>query len=118
MGIDYLVCVNKDCGEGFPDVADYVSCECGKNWCSDLCAKDDGYIEESCARGIEIEDNECYTVCWNCENLIESSCKYCRGEDFSDSELLEFLLRTSNMNREELVSEYINFRIHNMKEGK
>lgn len=118
MGIDYLVCANKDCGEGFPDVADYVSCECGKSWCSDLCAKDDGYIEEYCSVGIEIEENECDTGCWECKNFVESTCNYCRSEDFDDKELLKFLLRASNMNREELVSEYRSFRIHNMKEDK
>ena len=106
MGIDYLVCANKNCGEGFPDVRDYVSCECGKSWCSDECAEEDGFFNERCKLGYDIDDNTCDISCWECKSLIESSCKYCRGEDFDDKELLEFLLWTSNIDREELINEY------------
>lgn len=38
FGIDYLTC--DICGEGFPDVIDYVCCEeCSKVYCSDECAE-------------------------------------------------------------------------------
>jgi hypothetical protein len=71
MGIHYLVC--NYCGEGFPDVIDYKGCEgCDdyKVWCSDECAKAEGfkqgtYIDED---GDEVE------------NPDDSSCGYCRGE--------------------------------------
>ena len=41
MGIDFYSC--ERCGRGFPDVIDYVCCDCGNIWCCEECAKEDGY---------------------------------------------------------------------------
>jgi hypothetical protein len=77
-----------------------VSCECGKRWCSDECAEEDGFKRESCKLGYDTYDNECEHGCYSCDNLIESSCKYCRNEDFDDYKLLNFALEVLNVNRE------------------
>lgn len=83
MGIDYLSC-NK-CEESFPDVIDYVYCDCGKTWCSKECAKKDGYRKDK-------HDN--------------SSCKYCRKQDFEDDVLLKYALKLLGMKRKELINSY------------
>lgn len=44
--------------------------------------------------------------CSNCEHFKESSCSYCRNEDFEDGELLQYLLDKLNMSRECVVEEY------------
>lgn len=91
MGIDFYSC--ERCGRGFPDVIDYVYCDCGNIWCCEECAKEDGY-----EYGIEVdEDGE---EIYSCEG---STCKCCRKEDFSDSELLERSLKLLNMTREQLI---------------
>lgn len=87
MSVDYEVC--DSCGETFCDCGDYVSCECGRQWCCDECAINDGFTHT------EWEDyNE------------ESSCTYCRKEDFDDDVLLEFALKLLTKTRKELITEY------------
>lgn len=86
MGIDYLSC--NYCGDGFPDVIDYVSCDCGNSWCSEECAKKDGYKYN--------------------KRTGDTSCKYCRKEDFTDDELLKYALKLLGKTRKELINEYKN----------
>lgn len=95
MGIDYYVCDNKNCGEGFPDVGEYVMCECGCNWCSDECAEEDGFQEEE--NGFTPDGSK-----WE----QETSCKYCRKEDFNDGELLRFALGKLSLSRNQLIKLY------------
>ena len=95
MGIDYYSC--KRCGRVFPDVIDYVYCECGNEWCCDKCAEEDGY-----KYGIEIDEDGDEVF-----SLEGSSCKYCRMEDFNDDELFEFALHILHMTRDDLVSIYL-----------
>lgn len=92
MSVDYYVC--ERCGETFPDCMDgIVWCECGNVWCCLECAYKDGY-----QFGVEVdEDGEEY------ETEEGSSCKYCRGEEFYDNELLEYSLELLQMTKEELV---------------
>jgi hypothetical protein len=104
MGIDYYSC--HYCDESFPDVIDYVWCECGIKWCCDECAEADGYKDESCSKGFDVDDNECEQSCWSCENHIDSNCKYCRQEDFDDSILLNFALKKLVLTREQLIEQY------------
>jgi hypothetical protein len=109
MGIDYLSC--KNCGKDFPDVIDYVSCDCGEEWCSEKCAEADGFKDEWCSKhDLAIEeverDIECGEFCWQCEFYSVQSCKYCREEDFDNDTLLEFALNELGLTREELVSRY------------
>lgn len=114
MSVDFLVC--KRCGETFCDCGDFVSCECGENWCSDECAEADGYKEEHCRLGCNKDDEEMdacikkdeydktgYVSCWDCENGIESSCNFCRNEDYSDETLLDKALSLLAMSREDLI---------------
>jgi len=68
----------------------YVSCDCGRKWCSDECAEEDGWINEE-----ENEDSDVYR-----------SCKYCREEDFEDSELLKYALKGLEVTRSELIDMY------------
>jgi hypothetical protein len=84
VSIDYYSC--KHCGSTFNDCGDYVSCDCGEVWCSDKCAKKDGY-KYSSRKG-------------------ESSCKFCREEDFEDEKLLKFALKILNMKRKDLIEKY------------
>lgn len=82
MGVSFKAC--SCCSHNFPDTIYYVNClGCGKKWCSDECAEIDDCIE--------IEDGEAL------------SCKYCRKEDFNDSELLKTALELLDKTREELI---------------
>lgn len=104
MGVDWYSC--KSCEDTFCDCGDYVSCECGEHWCSDECAEADGYKRESCKLRYDVDDNECESSCYCCENHIESSCKYCREEDFSDEVLLDYALQKLGLPREDLIKQY------------
>lgn len=114
MSVDFLVC--KRCGKTFCDCGDFVSCECGETWCSDECAEADGFREESCKLGCNKDEDEMdacidkeeynktgYVSCWNCENHIDSSCSFCRNEDYDDWVLLYEALKLLGMNREDLI---------------
>lgn len=89
MGIDYLV--YKECEQGFPDVNDYKPCECGLNYCGEKCAVAGGLQQ------VLDEDGYFGGV---------SDCKYCRREEFDDSELLDFVLKRENISRDDLISLY------------
>ena len=85
MGVDWLAC--KNCGETFPDCGDFTYCECGTYWCSYECAESDGYERP--------EEND------------ESSCKYCREEDYDNYELLDYVIeKYYGGSRGDLVKEY------------
>lgn len=86
MGLDFYAC--NRCGEGFHDAGYYKSCDCGKVWCGDDCAKADDLHEH-------VEDN-----------YEEISCKYCREEDYDDSVLLDFVLKREGISRQDLISLY------------
>lgn len=109
MSVDWFVC--RCCGDTFPDCGECVFCDCGEHWCSDKCANTDGYQEEGCKLGYEVEYGKpiegCKKQCCNsCENYIERSCKYCRKEDFSDYVLLKYALQLLNITRNELIEKY------------
>lgn len=89
MGIDYYFC--DRCGDSIPVVIDYVGCSCGYTWCSDICAKKDGYDD-----GFQLDEdgNEIYK---------DSTCNYCRGDDFDNEELLRYSLELLKITREQLV---------------
>ncbi|MEH6848089.1 hypothetical protein CON15_19665 [Bacillus cereus] len=88
MGVDFYPCEN--CGETFPDCGYYVSCECGMHWCSDGCAEEHGHESR--------EDEE--------TGYEESSCMYCREEDFDDNSLLYHALDLLNMDRQQIIGSY------------
>lgn len=115
MSVDYLIC--NHCGDTFPDCGYYVTCEgCGSHWCSDECAKEDGYIEEHCKKYSILdnrdlmenyrEDHCDYNDCYDCENYVGESCGYCRNEIFEDYELLNYTLKKLGITREDLIKEY------------
>ena len=87
MGVEWEVC-NK-CQEAFPDVDYYVYCNCGLSWCSNGCAKEDGYEK------IEGED------------FYETSCNFCRQEDFPDLLLLNHALKILKTSRKDLINDLI-----------
>ncbi|EOO11307.1 hypothetical protein [Bacillus cereus] len=91
MGVDYLCC-NK-CEDTFADCGYYVGCPCGNDWCSDKCAKAEGFREE-----IDEETQE----------TIDDSgtCNFCRNDDFPDWELFKFTQGLLGKSREELVELY------------
>lgn len=82
MGIDFLVC--SECETGFPDVDDYKFCECGRDWCDGECAEKGG-----------LENN-----------YEDTSCKYCREEDYEDKVLLDFVIEREGISREDLIGLY------------
>ena len=92
MGVEFLAC--KNCGDTFPDCGNFVGCECGEHWCSERCAEADGYQYEE--EGFKPEGQE-----WE----QDTSCNFCKGEDASDWELLNFALKLLNMDRKELVKQ-------------
>lgn len=103
MSEEYYIC--KRCKEIFSDYGDYANCECGFHWCNGKCAKQDGLINH-------IDDNNkicdsCDEDCHKCEkDLPETTCKYCREEDFDDRILLNFLMNVFKLNREKLIEIY------------
>ncbi len=104
MGQDFYVC--DECGEAFGDHWDgYEMCECGKSYCCQECAdkhsfkrydkNDDDFNEDEVPT-----DKNGY--------MLDSACDYCRGENFTDLEMLEYALdKWLNMSRTDLVLEYI-----------
>ncbi len=106
MSVDYYRC--DYCGETFCDCGYYVDCDCGKKWCCDECAEEDGFKEEYCKLGYEIryehsDDERCEKeTCYKCENFIERSCSYCREEKFTESEMLEKALELLGITEKEL----------------
>ena len=88
MGVEYLTC--EMCGGAFPNVREYVWCGCGKDFCSDGCAEDADYVEG-------------YTDI-NTGKWVNSSCAYCRGEQYTDSQLLEYALKLLGITEEELIA--------------
>lgn len=112
MSIDYFTC--KRCENNFPDCGYFVNCEsCFSCWCSDECAKEDGYIKEHCKKHPDLDDRDLmeeyredhcdYEDCCDCDYYEPDSCKYCRGEDYEDDVLLDKALKLLNMSREDLI---------------
>ncbi|OME54127.1 hypothetical protein BSK59_16230 [Paenibacillus odorifer] len=95
MGVDFYACNN--CRDTFPDCGHYVSCECGEHWCSDECAEEEGFRREP--------DGFMYKGQYG-EYKHSTSCGFCRQEDFSDTELLDFLIRSHNSSRAEVIDMY------------
>ena len=122
MSVDFYIC--KSCEKTFADCGDYVSCEkCGNVWCSDECAKKDGYREQGCIldRSIIISydnhENECpldKEHCYECENSIEMSCSFCRNEKLEDEELLVFIIKKYDLDKDIETKECLK---RNKKEG-
>lgn len=114
MSVYYYVCAN--CGEVLADYYDgTVWCECGKKYCCEKCAEEAEYKKSFCNKYKVSGDNELdmcsYENCENkrcsdCEHFKESSCCYCRNEDFEDWELLLYLLVKLNTSKERVVEEY------------
>ena len=104
MSVDFFDC--RVCNESVCECGHYVSCEgCGNKWCSEECAEIDGYKAEHCKLGYD-DNSDCEISCYRCENNVESSCSYCREEDFEDDELLGFALKVLGMKRETLIDSY------------
>ena len=93
MGVDYYTC--NRCEDTFPDCGSYTGCECGVHWCCDECADTEGYREEE--DGFTPEGST-----WE----QGTSCNYCRKEDFSDYQILEFAISLLSMTREGLIEKY------------
>lgn len=113
MGVDYYTC--DYCDDTFPDCGYYVHCEsCGTHWCSDECAKEDGFVREHCAIHSDLDNRDLmekynkehcdFNDCVYCEHYRPDSCKYCRHEDYEDHILLDKALSLLNMTREDLIT--------------
>ena len=108
MSVDWFDC--DVCRESICDCGDYESCNCGKHWCSEECAEVDGFEREHCRLEYDMDDKEengcTEKYCDDCDNFIETGCKYCREEDFEDKDLLKFALKALGMKRETLIQSY------------
>ena len=90
ISVDVGVCTH--CGKVFKEDSEdtFICDECGKVWCSEECA---------IADGLDINyDGDPFRLGY--------SCKYCRNEDFKDSELLEFVTSAIGVSRDDLVTFY------------
>jgi hypothetical protein len=86
MSVNYFVCAQ--CGDVGDDHSDgWNVCSCGNNYCSSECAEE--------AKLVEQENGD--------ETGIYSVCGYCRGELFTDSELLKVALKKLELSRNDLV---------------
>ena len=120
MGQFYLTC--NWCYDNFNDCGPYIQCNCGRVWCTDDCAKEDKLKYYNCPRSCEFCEKECQgeEVChktFDCE-MCElkkfcsdedgnpTSCSYCRGENIDDDKLLEFILKTIHITREQAIKLY------------
>ena len=79
---------------------DYRTCECGETFAD--CA--DGYREEV----ITHEDGSKEEI---------RSCNFCRGDDFGDKELLEFVTSAIGVSRDDLVNFYKRYKMTKLAES-
>ena len=91
MSVEHFPCAN--CEETVCDCGEYFRCDCGRKWCSLECAEEDGYR-------IEKEETDRYAEI--------TSCSYCRREEFTDEDMLKFILRKIGFNRAEITQHMIN----------
>ena len=109
MSIDYYVCAY--CGKPFSDAGHFICCDnCGTIWCSDECAKADGYTEEHCNLIPELygwEELSDYRTehcndsnCLDCGNYVPDGCGYCREDLYTSDELFEMVLSSFRYNGE------------------
>lgn len=83
MSSEDFVCA--ECGEIGTYCGTFYSCECGSAFCSHKCAK---------AAGLgELNDEG------------EESCSYCRGENFTEEDILEYALKKLKTNRSQIIEE-------------
>jgi len=96
MGQSFYTCDN--CGGAFGDYWDgFEMCECGKNYCCDECAAYNGFVRYD-------EDDEDSTPLFDEDgDEVESQCSFCRGENFTDDELLDFIYKKFSTTREEMI---------------
>lgn len=80
MSVDFFDC--QQCGETVCECGHFIHCGCGEKWCSERCAKIDGWKYD--------EDN--FQVC-----------NYCQEKDIHDNELVGLLLKYLKWTREEAI---------------
>jgi len=85
MSVDFSPC--SYCEETFCECGPHVRCVCERLWCSERCARADGYEKYD-------------------EDTGDSSCSYCRNEEAEDSHLLEFMLKIHKVSREDVLKEW------------
>lgn len=94
MGLDIYTC--DSCENTFIGGGDEVNCECGLKWCDSECAESDGFRHEE--NGFKPANSN-----WE----QETSCNYCRNENFADSELLWYAInQLLIISREDLIEKY------------
>lgn len=90
ISVDVGVCTH--CGKVFKEDSEdtFICDKCGKVWCSEECA---------IADGLDINyDGDPFQLGY--------SCKFCRGNNFEDKELLEFMTAAIGVSRDDLVYFY------------
>lgn len=91
MGVSFYTC--EECGHNFPDCGDYFRCySCNSKFCSDECG------------GREVEDEEQEETEDDWEEI--TTCIFCRMESATDTDLLNFLLKTYNLTRNQVFELY------------
>jgi hypothetical protein len=87
MSVEFFECAS--CSETLCDCGDFTRCDCGRKWCDDDCAKEDGWRDDEDAN-----------------SRSRGTCSYCRREVAEDWELLAFALTRLGVTREALQTEY------------
>lgn len=100
MGVDFLIC--HFCEGTFPDCGSYIRCgpSCYNKWCSDSCAKEEGYDPEG---GYDKEYHEANPELEE-EDCRYQTCNFCRNEAFEEYELLGYALKLLGMDEVTLIA--------------
>lgn len=102
MGVDFLIC--RNCSETFADCGYWTDCnwKCVDKyntvWCSDECAKKDGFKHTEFEEDEDVDDYD---------EDEDGSCVYCRKENATDKDLFKFALKKLKMSKSKLKKEYL-----------
>ena len=105
MGIDYYVC--SVCGDTFPDCGEYYTCSCGRHYCCQSCADEDGAINPCDNCEFEKYSDVCKKN-GDCDGELDydfASCKICRHEEYEDDSILKYLLEKLKLTKEIVINE-------------
>lgn len=92
MGVDFYAC--HHCGDTFCDAGYYFSCEgCGEFYCSNECG-----AKQTAEEPENYDDNPSWED--------QTTCRYCRVEAVSSTDLLHFLLKKFGLTEDQATEMY------------
>ena len=108
MGVKFLTCSAAGCGKMFVDTGPHVRCDEDKGGCgSNYCSAEHAQLQRVDAQGEPIPEQK-QLDSWSQEQIdaLEISCVECRGENATDTNLLEFVLHRFAMTKEEAIAHF------------